>query len=102
MGDVEWLTPTLLRWEPQPCASHYNVYVVMTDRPLPDRDGDGVADTYGVCILPGQTMNEAELTQPPDPQKVAFYLITAENGVGEGGLGTAGSMQPRPNTNPCP
>jgi hypothetical protein len=103
VGDVDWATPTLLRWEVQPCAAGYNVYRLDTMTILPDRNGDGVADGYGSCLLSGIGTNEVDVgAVPPDPQHLWIFLVTAENAKGEGTFQPASNGMPRPNLSPCP
>ena len=79
----------------------YNVYRY-TGATLIDSDGDGLADDYGSCFLPDLMVLQADDASDPPADEMHTYLITGENGVGEGGLGFATGPLERPNDNPCP
>jgi hypothetical protein len=97
---LEWLTKIKLGWRGDPCDRKHNVY--RAQQALVDVDGNGAADSYGSCWRFDLTTPEAEELEIPAPSRVWFYLVTAENSVGEGSLGFASNGTQRPNTGPCP
>jgi hypothetical protein len=98
---ILWGSKTHFEWSEVACAVLYNVYRRTGPR-LPDSNHDGVADDYGGCFLGGLGAAQADDTSLPVPGEVHFYLVTGENGAGEGGLGFTHSSQMRPNVSPCP
>ena len=96
-----WLSDTKFQWTPILCPSHYNVYRTTYAR-LPDVARDGLADDYGACLQTGITGNQASDPSSPPSKQTHFYLVTAENGVGEGTMGSNSAGVARPNVTPCP
>ena len=88
-------------WEPDPCATVYNVYRLVARR-MADADGDGVADDYGSCFKPD--LGAPQMTDPsvPSPGFVAYIQVTGEGSGGEGSLGNASNGRTRTNSAPCP
>ena len=99
-GDVpgeRWVDKVTLEWGVVSCTTEYHIY----RGPLTGlSSGD-----YGSCldaIDPDRTDTTLLDTTFPDLGKGLFYLITAENSLGqEGTLGYASSGE-RPNLSPCP
>ena len=67
-----------------------------------DLDSNGLADDYGACLQPDIIGLQTDDFADPGPGRMFTYLVTAENGVGEGGMGTNSSGAQRPNLAPCP
>ncbi len=68
---------------------------------LADADGDGAAESYGVCLTAsaGVSYNDAATPAAGDG---FFYIVTGHTAAGETPMGNASSGAPRPNTSPCP
>jgi hypothetical protein len=98
---LSWLSATRLSWNGENCAAVYNSYRRIGGV-MRDADGDGVADDYGQCLLVDQAATELSETAVPPRGEAHYYLITAENDAGEGGLGFASNGRERPNVNACP
>jgi hypothetical protein len=101
VGEVFWASKAVIVWPWGPCADWYNVYK-STSTFLPDLDGNGVADSYGVCAGPESVENQFPDSFAPPGGETSFYLVTGENEVGEGSLGYASNGEPRPNADACP
>ncbi len=100
---LSWSSNTDLQWNPSICATSYNVYRLTAAR-MPDVDGDGLADDYGTCDLPGLETPQAVMPGTPAPSLCDYILVTGKNVVGESALGDNGAAAPveRPNVAPCP
>ena len=90
-----------LAWTVGPCAQKWNLYRETAAR-LVDGNGDRLADSYGTCFRPDLPMPETVDHSTPPVGQTHFYLVTAENTVGESGLGYNSESFERPNTAPCP
>jgi hypothetical protein len=102
-GDITivWTSSTRFVWTRLECARVYNVYRAVY-RHLPDADNNRLSDDYGKCLLNDLLTPEATDTTIPAPSFVHYYLVTAENAVGEGSMGTNAFGMTRPNNTPCP
>jgi len=95
-------TKDQLRWKgAADCALVYNIYRAAGPR-LRDLNADGLADDYGSCWIGDIIGNDAPDPSPPPGGQVHWYLITAENFIAEGSLGTNSHQLERPNLSPCP
>ena len=65
-------------------------------------DRDGLADDYGSCYQADIIGLQTDDLSRPGGGQLYSYLVTGENSVGEGGLGTNSGGAQRPNNNPCP
>ena len=99
--NVQWLDKIEFAWDPLVCIDVYNVYREVAVR-LIDVDSNGVADSYGPCFLPDRLVPQGADPSSPLPGRCNYYLVTGENGSGEGTLGSASNGLARPNTLPCP
>ena len=98
---IEWFSGTEFRWSGLECADTYNVYRSRQAR-FADVDGDNLADDYGSCYLPDLPDPQGSDEQEP-PVGIFFgYLVTGDNGVGEGAFTTNSFGVSRPNDSPCP
>jgi hypothetical protein len=88
-------------WNALACATMYDVYR-RTGGPFSDTNRDGVADSYGGCLYENVLTAYALDTTAPPAGQIHSYLVSGENGAGEGSLGFASNGQPRPNVSPCP
>ena len=84
-----------LSWAPVAQARVYNLYrgVIPTGEPF------GYAHA---CLAAGLTAISAADAEAPLPGALHYYLVSAANGCGEGGLGTDSASLSRPNPSPCP
>ncbi|HET6278963.1 MAG TPA: putative metal-binding motif-containing protein [Candidatus Polarisedimenticolia bacterium] len=93
---------TSVAWQMMPSVPTYHVYrgdvSVLRDQGIYTQDPQLDPNAARMCGT--QTSPEDDQFVPPIG-KVVFYLVTADNGVLEGPLGTNGAGVPRPNTNPC-
>jgi hypothetical protein len=101
VGGVSWASKSIIVWNWVPCADYYNIYK-RTASLLPDSDGNGVADSYGSCDQMDQPDNMTADSMIPPSGMASFYMVTAENPVGEGSLGYASNGHERPNLDRCP
>lgn len=90
-----------LLWDALPGAAAYNLYRG-TLGAFSDTNGDGVAESYGSCLIAGLTSATATDGANPGAGSVHYYLATGRNLSGEGPLGSASNGLPQPNTAPCP
>ena len=90
-----------IRWTPVTCALVYNVYLGAGPR-LIDQNRDGLADDYGSCHIGDIISTKVVDPGGPQPGAIHWYLVTAENFVGEGSLGNNSRGQPREATSVCP
>jgi hypothetical protein len=92
---VTFTDKTTLVWTPEGSTGTYNLYRgEITDLP----------GNYGACKLPadivGETTTDADI---PTSGHCYFYLVTAQNRLGEEGTkGTDSEGSPHPNPAPCP
>lgn len=100
LADVRFVSKTRLEWYNLDCATSYNVYRHLG--PLTDANGDGLADSYGTCLAAGSIESRTTDTSSPPPGSLHSYLVTGENGAGEGSLGRSSAGLERPNVTPCP
>ncbi len=98
---VLFATRFRFEWSEPACAGWYNVYR-RTGGLFSDADHDGVADSYGGCLVAGLTMAEATDSSAPPPGQMHAYVVVGESAAGEGSMGYASNGQPRPNVSPCP
>ncbi len=98
---LSWASATRLTWNGESCAAVYNAYRRIGG-PMVDRDGDGLADDYGRCLMVDQAGTELSDTAVPPAGDTHYYLVTAENETGEGSLGRTSAGLERPNYSPCP
>ncbi len=90
-----------LRWSTAECALTYNTY--RGEGPLLlDVDRDGLADDYGSCYQSEVIGTRSPASATPQNGQTHWYLITGENLVGEGSLGTNSQGAERPNSAACP
>lgn len=80
-------------WDPEPPAVSYNVYFGFVDR-LPAGDP-------GFCYRAGMKINEAVLTDVPEPGSIFWYLVTASDGATEGSPGVDSAGVERSLPSPC-
>ena len=86
----------------EPCnPNKWNLYR-LTATMLIDGDGDGLADVYPRCLQPDLMSPTATDNHTPPSGETDYYLVTAENSVGESSLGYNSSGLERPSVNPCP
>jgi hypothetical protein len=84
-----------LEWDPETSVGVYNLYLDL----LSGLSGLG----YGQCEQYDLTTERAHLPDDPPNADGYFYLVTAENRLGEEGTkGADSSGGPRPNPDPCP
>ncbi|HEX6852557.1 MAG TPA: thrombospondin type 3 repeat-containing protein [Candidatus Polarisedimenticolaceae bacterium] len=91
---VGWSSKTTLEWSATSQAGAYNVY-------------RGTIPSAGAIVYDHTCYENAsaDLTATDGstpPERGYYYLVSAENVCGEGGLGTRSSGTPRPNDAPCP
>jgi hypothetical protein len=81
-------------WDPEPSVGGYNVY---------RGNVANLSSNYGSCFTSGLTTTLAIDTEDPPSGQCYFYLITAENRIGEEGtMGKKSDGTPRLNASPCP
>lgn len=88
-------SPTLMTWDPEPSVGVYDVY-----RGLTTGFSGG---SYGSCLQAGLTAASYTDSASPSSGQCWFYLVTAENRLGE--QGTSGYLSDgsqRPITGACP
>jgi hypothetical protein len=90
-----------IRWTPVSCALTYNLYRSI-GAVLTDLDEDGLADDYGSCLQDDIIGIETVDADRPQPGMIHWYLVTAENFVGQTTLGTNSAGQERTATALCP
>ena len=90
-----------LAWTVGPCAQKWNLYRETAAR-LVDGNGDRLADSYGQCFRPDLPMPQTIDQSDPPLHQTHYYLVTAENTFGEGGLGYNSELLERPNLSACP
>ena len=86
--NFRWMNKTTLAWDPYPKMTLYNVY---------HGNISDLGDGYGHCLQ--ADTSALTLTDASDPPPGgAFYLVTTENSLEEGTLGTnsAGVRRPLP------
>lgn len=93
-----------LEWSPEWSVGVYNVYRGLA---LPDPSWGGPTPGYGNgfdCDIDPWTNGETtQDTWVPSPGSGGYYLVTAENRLGEEGtMGSTGSGDERRPTTPCP
>ncbi len=89
-------------WDPMGGASVYHVYrgdlgeLRTTGTYTQDAATSAIADRF--CFLSNAGLED---TFVPQTGQVVFYLVTSDDGLTEGGLGTSTGGEDRPNDNPC-
>jgi hypothetical protein len=90
---LRFIGPVTMQWDPEPSVGIYNLY--RGDISALSGLGYGSCEQYGIT---GQTANDST---PPTP--AFFYLVTAENRLGEEGTkGYDSGNSQRPNPAACP
>jgi len=99
---INWSDPDLLQWNTLSGATSYHVYRGDMDElrasGIYTQDPGTVTDSSRSCWQPGNDHTDSFV---PQPGKVAFYLVTADDGTTEGSLGKDATGASRPNDNPC-
>ncbi len=92
--DLTWSGKTTLVWSPERSVGVYNVYRGTVS---------GLPGGYGSCLASNLTSATATDADIPAPGECFFYLVTAENRIGEEGTkGYDTHGTERPNPAPCP
>jgi hypothetical protein len=91
--NVHWTDPQSLAWSPEKSVGTYNLY----------RGSVGTFSGFGSCLLSDLTTESASDTAVPAAMNAFFYLVTADNRLGEEGTkGSTSSGALRSNPVPCP
>jgi hypothetical protein len=91
---LAWTSKTALGWGATSQAGAYNVY----RGTLPDVG----TIVYDHTCFESASADLTTTDASTPPQRGYYYLVSAENVCGEGGLGSRSSGTPRPNDAPCP
>lgn len=92
--NLRFTSKTALAWDGEPSVGSYNLYRALR-ADLPSGPGS--------CLVQGLTSPAGSDPDSPTSGVCWFYLVTAENRLGEEGTsGKRSSGTPRPNPTPCP
>jgi hypothetical protein len=88
--DLVFVDGQSVSWSASPASLTYDLYASST------------AGGSFVCWIAGLLSPEATIVQLPSPGQALYFLVSGENGCGEGTLGFNSGGQPRPNPSSCP
>lgn len=83
-----------LQWQPEPSVGSYNLYRDLLASLSPTN--------FGSCLQQGLSATSVDDPTLPAASQGFFYLVTADNRLGEQGTLGRGSSGSRVNNHPCP